>query len=86
MCFVEANLIKAGYQNEVPERQRRRLDEGDRNDSEFRVVMIALTNMDVGRAIDAICDYLNWDNDLVAAAPESLRFPEFEHLEPTLRH
>ena len=35
-------------------------------------------------AVDAICDYLNWDDDRVAAAAESLRFSEFEHLEPAL--
>ena len=47
--------------------------------------MTAVTEMDVRRALDAICDYLNWDDDRVAAAAESLRFPEFEHLEPTIR-
>ena len=57
---------------------------GDRSDFEFRVVMTAVTEMDVRRAVDAICDYLNWD-DRVDAATESLHFPEFEHLEPTIR-
>ena len=40
------------------ERQQRRLEAGDRNDFEFRVITV-VTNMDVKRAIDSICDYLN---------------------------
>ena len=47
--------------------------------------MTAVTDMDVRRAIDAICVYLNWDDDRVAAAAESLRFIEFEHLEAAIR-
>ena len=85
VCLVYANLVNAGYQNEVRERQQRLLEAGDRSDFEFRVVMTAVTEMDVRRAVDAICDYLNWDDDRVAAAAESLRFPEFEHLEPVIR-
>ena len=58
VCIVDANLVNAGYQNEVRERQRR-LKAGDRSDFEFRVLMTAVTEMDVKRAVDAICDYLN---------------------------
>ena len=79
--LVDANLVNAGYQNEVRERQQRRLEAGDRSDFEFRVVMTPVTEMDVRRAFDAICDYLNWDDDRVAAAADLLRFPEIEHLE-----
>ena len=67
------------------ERQQRRLEAGDRCDLEFRLVMTDVTEMDVMRAVDTICDYLNWDDDRVAAAAESLRFPEFEHLGPAIR-
>ena len=56
--LLEANLVNAGYQSKVRKRQHRRLEEHDRDDFEFRVVMTALTNMEVKRAIDAICDYL----------------------------
>ena len=84
-CIVNANLVDAGYQNKVRERLQRRLDAGDRSAFEFHV-MTAVTNMDVERAIDAICDYFNWDEDRIAAAAESLRFPEFDHLKPTIRH
>ena len=85
MCLVDATLLNAGYQNEVRERQQHRLEAGDRSDFEYRVVMTAMTEMDIRRAVDAICDYLNWDDNRVAAAAESLRLPEFEHLEPTIR-
>ena len=44
--------------------------------------MTVVTYMDVKRAVDAICDYLNWDDDRVAAAVKSLRCFEFEHLKP----
>ena len=81
MCLVDSKLVSAGYPNEVRERQQRRLETGDRSDFEFCVMMIAVTEMDVRRAIDAICEYLNWDYDRVAAAAESLRIPEFEHFE-----
>ena len=47
--------------------------------------MTAVTNMDVKSAIDAICEYLNWDDDTVTRAAVSLRFPEFEHLDPEIR-
>ena len=70
------------YLNEVRERQQRRLEAGNRNAVEFRVVIIAVTEMCVRRAVDAICEYINWDVDRVAAAAESLRFLELEHLEP----
>ena len=86
VCFVDANSVNAGYQNEVRERQQRRLEAGDRSDFEFCVMMTAVTKMDVRRTVDAICDYLNWDDDLVAAAAESLRCPEFEHIEPVFHH
>ena len=46
--------------------------------------MTAVTEIDVRRAIDAICDYLNLDDDKVAAAAKSLRFSELEHLELAL--
>ena len=36
------------------EHQQRRLEAGDRSDFEFRVVMIAVTEMDVSRAVDVI--------------------------------
>ena len=85
VCLVDANIVNADYQNEVRERQQRRFEAGDRSDFEFRVGITAVTEMDVRRAIDAICDYLNWDDDRVAAAAKSLRFPEFEHLEPAIR-
>ena len=85
MCLVNANLVNAGYQNEVPERQQRRLDTGDRSDFEFRVVMTAVKDLDFRRAVDAICDYLNWDDDQVAAAAESLRFPELGHIDPAIQ-
>ena len=42
VCLVEANLVNAGYQNEVRERQLRRLNAGDWYDFEFRVVMTAV--------------------------------------------
>ena len=77
--------MKAGYQNKVRERQQRRLEAGNRSDFEFRVVMTAVTEMDVRRAVDAICDYLNWDDDRVAAAAASLQFPEFEHIDPLIQ-
>ena len=48
--------------------------------------MITVTVIDVRRAVDAICDYLNWDDARVAAAAESLRFPKFEHFEPAIQH
>ena len=80
VCLVDAIL-----ENEVREFQQRRLEASDRSDFEFRVVMTAVTEMDVRRAVDAICDYLNWDDDRVAPAAESLRFPKFEHLEPAIR-
>ena len=70
----------------MSKRQQRRLDAGDRSDFKFCVVMTAVTEMDVRRAIDANCDYLNWDDDRVAAAAEPLRFPEFEHIEPSIKH
>ena len=47
--------------------------------------MIFVMEMDVRRAINAICDYLNWDDDRLAAAAESQRFPKFDDLEPTIR-
>ena len=84
MCLVEANLVNATYQNEVCERHQRRRKVGDRNDFEFRVVMTVVTNMDVKRTIEAICDYFNWDDNRVVAAAKSLRFPMFEHLEPAV--
>ena len=56
---MEVNLFYAGYQNEVRERQQRQLKAGDRSDFEFRVVMTAVTTMDVKCVIDAICEYLN---------------------------
>ena len=84
VCFVDANLVNAGYQNKVRERQHRRLEAGDRNDFEFSVAMTAVTEMDVRRAVDVICDYLNSDDDRVAAAAESLRFPEFEYIDPAI--
>ena len=84
VCFVEANLVNAGNQNEVRERQQRRLEACHRN-VKFRVVMTAVTNMDVKRAIDAICEYLNWDDNTVRKTAESMQFPEFEHLEPANR-
>ena len=65
----------------VRDHQQRPLEAGDRSDFEFCVVMTAVTEINVRRPIDAICDYLNWDDDRVAAAAELLRFPEFEHLE-----
>ena len=67
------------------ERQQCRLEAGHLSDFEFRVVMTAVTEMDVKRTVDAICDYLNWDNDRVTAAAESLSVPEFEHLEDAIR-
>ena len=82
ICIVDANLVYAGYQTEVRERQQGWLEAGDWRDFEFRVVMTAVTNMDVKRAIDVIYDYLNWDDERVAPAAESLRVPEFEHLKP----
>ena len=85
MCLVNANLVNAGYQNKVRKHKQRLLEAGDWSNFEFRIVMTAVTEMDVKRAIDAICDYLNWDDDQVAAVAESLRFPEFEHLEPAIR-
>ena len=85
VCLVEANLVDAGYQNEVRERQQRRLDAGHRTDFEFLVVITAVTNMDVGRAIDANCDYFNWDDNRIAAVSESLRFPEYERIDPAMR-
>ena len=45
VCLVDATLVNAGYQNEVRERQQRRIEAGDRNDFEFRVVMTAVTEM-----------------------------------------
>ena len=86
VCLVDTNLVNAGYQNEVRDRQQRRLGTGDRSDFECRVVMTTVTEIDVRRAVDPICDYLNWDDDRVAAAAESLRFPEFEHIEPAIQH
>ena len=85
VCLVDANLLNAGYQK-VRERQKHRLEAGDRSDFDFRVVMTAVTEMDVRRAVDAICDYLNWDDDRVAAAAESMHFPEYEHLEPAVHY
>ena len=85
MCLVDANLVNAGYQNEVRERQQRRLEAGDRSDFEFHVGITAVTEMDIGRAVYAICDYFNWDDDRVAAAAESLRFPKFEHVDPAIQ-
>ena len=86
VCLVEPNFVNAGYQNELRERQQRRLEAGDRSDFEFRVVMTAVTEMDVRGAIDAIYEYLNWDDDRVAAAAESLRFSKFEHLDFAICH
>ena len=86
MCLVDANLVNAGYQNEVRERQKHRLEAGDQSDFEFRLVMTAVTKMDVKRAVDAICDYLNCDDDSLAAATESMHFLEFEHLEPAVHY
>ena len=37
--------------------------------------MTAVTQIDVRRSVDAICEYLNWVDNRVAAAAESLRFP-----------
>ena len=84
VCLVDANLVTARYQNDLRERQQHRLEAGGQSDFKFRVVMTALTEMDVRRAVDAICDYLNWDDDRVASAAESLHFPECEHLEPEI--
>ena len=84
VCLMDTNLVNAGYQKEVHERQQRRLEAGDRSDFEFRVVMTAVTVMDVRREVDAICDNLNCDDDQVAAAAESLRFHEFEHIDPAI--
>lgn len=56
VCLLKANLMYAGYQNEMRVRQQRRLEAGDRYDFELRVVITAVTNMDVERAIDAICE------------------------------
>ena len=84
VCVVDANLVTSTYQNEVRKRQQHRLEAGDRSDFEFRVVMIAVTEMDVRREVDAICDHLYWDDNRVAAAAESLHSPEFEHLEPAI--
>ena len=53
VCLVDANLVNAGYQNEVRESQQHRLKAGGRSDFEFRVVMTAVTEMDVRRAVDA---------------------------------
>ena len=86
VCLVDANLVNSGYQNEVRERQKHRLEAGDQSDFEFCVVMTAVTEMYVRRAVDAICDYLNLDDDRVAAAAESMHFPEFEHLEPAVHY
>ena len=74
VCFLDTNIVHVDNQNEVRKRQQRRLEEGDRSDFEFRVVMTTLTNMGLKRAINAICDYLNYDDDCVATAAESLRF------------
>ena len=82
---MDANLVNAGYQNEMRELQQRRLEVGDLSDFEFRVVMTSVREMDVRRAVDAICDYFDWDDDRVAAAAESLRFPEFEHIDPAIQ-
>ena len=76
-CFVDANLVNAGHQNKIRERQQRRLEAGDKSDLDFRVVMTAVTEMAVRRASNAIYDLINWDDNRVAAAAESLRFPEF---------
>ena len=84
VCLMEANLVNAGYYNEVRERQQRRLEACDRSDFEFCVVMTAVTNINVWRAIDAICNYLNWDEDRIASAAGSLRFPKFEHIDPSI--
>ena len=67
-------------------KRQKQLEAGDQSDFEFRVVMTALTEMNVRRAVDAICDYLNWNDDRVAAAAESMHFPEFEHLEPAVHY
>ena len=79
VCLVDANIVNAGYQDEVSERQQRRLEANFRNDFEFYVVMTAVTDMDVMRAVDEICEYLNWDDDRVVPAAKSLRLPELEH-------
>ena len=84
VCLVDANLVNAGHQNEIRKRQQRRLKAGDKSDLDFRVVMIAITEVAVRCAVNAIYDLINWDDNRVAAAAESLRFPEFEHLEPTI--
>ena len=42
--------------------------------------MTAVTEIDVKRAVDAIWDYLNLDDDRVGAAAELLRLSELEHL------
>ena len=49
VSLVDANLVTAGYQNKMRERQQHRLEAGDRSDFEFRVVMTAVTEMDVRR-------------------------------------
>ena len=85
----------AGYQNEMRVRQQRRLEAGDRYDFELRVVITAVTNMDVERAIDAICEQLIWDDGTVTktafnaiywvqasrARDSSVTFRRFELLE-----
>ena len=86
VCLVKANIDNAGFQNEVRERQQRRLEANDWNDNEFRVVMTVVTNMEVMRAIDAICDYFNWDDDRVAADAESFYFFKFKHIKPAIRY
>ena len=47
--------------------------------------MTAVTNMDVMRAIHAICEYLNWDDNTVIRAAESMRYPELKNLEIALQ-
>ena len=78
--------MNAGYQNEVRERQKHLHEAGDQSDFKFRVVMTVVTEMDFRRAVDAICDYLNWDDDRVAAAAKSMNLTEFEHLEPAVHY
>lgn len=59
VCFVKANLVDVRYQHDVREQQQRRINNGDQNNFKFRVVITAVTNINVKRATGAICDYLN---------------------------
>lgn len=81
MRFVKANLVNAGYQSELRERQQRWRKVDNQDNFDFRNVLTAVTLMQIERAIDAISDYRNLNDDRVATIAESLRSPEIEHLE-----